>query len=46
MDMLPQIKRTLIAIVLASMPRPGERRMELMPKAVVFIEACDMDMLQ
>ena len=46
MDMLPQIKRTLIATVLASIPRLKERRMELMPKTIVFIEACDMDMLQ
>ena len=46
MNTLPQTKRTLIATVLASMPRPREKRTELMPKAVVFIEACDLDMLQ
>ena len=43
LNMLPQIKRTIIGAVLDLMPRPRERRM---PKAIVFIEACDMDTLQ
>jgi hypothetical protein len=40
---LPELRREIIFVLMSSMK---EEKLKCMPKAIVYVEACDMDMLQ